>query len=160
MDNKDLPSLQSTDTDSKTNTGPVIDIEFPLASEEESFYYRVGWETIEALPGQYLDTLQKLSTILVAIIGGGMLGLRDDLMSIGFKIFLLLAFIASLAVALLGIMPLTKSNLAPEEPWTIRQHREDLIKRRSRCLVWSCLLMLVGFLIGLLGLIVRFFHQI
>lgn len=102
------------------------------ALAEAMFYYQWGEETEKAVPGQLLDTLKQLVALNTALIGGGMLGLRDDIMPAWCRLIVLGLFILSALAAIWGIVPRIHTHVPYCQPYAVRDHKRKLVQRRPR----------------------------
>ena len=85
---------------------PVTEL---LTDDELSAYDNAGKSTEQTIP-VLNDFLQKLATLDSAMIGGGLLIAKGDILPIQFGIFALLILTASLLCAIIGWKPLIFSN--------------------------------------------------
>lgn len=80
---------------------PVTEL---LTDDELSAYDNAGKSTEQTIP-VLNDFLQKLATLDSAMIGGGLLIAKGDILPIQFGIFALLILTASLLCAIIGLYP-------------------------------------------------------
>lgn len=130
-------------------------IEGETASPDHAFYHDLGWERLRGNAGQLLDSLQKLAALVAALIGGGLVALRDELMAPGWRVAAIGCLVAALAAAMAGLVPLTRSDVNPHYPDQVKRRDERLCRRRARALVAAGVLLLAGFVVALAGMAVR-----
>lgn len=141
--------MQSGQQDPDTQ---VISVQGMMPSPDDVFYSDWGFESLKTSVAQALDSLNKLAAIQVAIIAGGMVGIKADVMSPISKLWMLGVMVVALSVALIGIAPLTWSKHDPGDADAVKRFKHRLLNRRVYCLIGSALIMVLGFVIGLIGL--------
>lgn len=147
-----MPEVQELDGRGPATEEEIIDVAGVQTCCEDVFDIEMGQERYKALPGQLLDSLQKLATLLAALIGGGLVALRDDLMRPGWRVSAIACLILALAATLVGILPLTFSTVFLNVATSLRQHTNRLIKRRGWSLIVAGVLLVLGFAVALAGL--------
>lgn len=129
----------------------VVQGEYP--SSEEQFYYQWGEETEKAIPGQLLDTLKQLVTLNTALIGGSLVGLREDLMPAGCRLVVVGFFILSLLAAMVGIVPGVQTFVPYNQPAAVRDHKQAVVARRASLIRAAAMFLIAGFAAVFVGLV-------
>jgi len=124
-----------------------------LKTKADDLYLDIAADSLKKTGDRLQDSLQKLATLAAALAGGGFV-VRDDLMSVYWRVGTILVFLFSLVFAVLGTKP------APAEFQLdhIGQCRNFAVRTWERKWCWlrvSMATFLLAFLIALIGLVVR-----
>lgn len=114
--------------------GPVADGDIPdgvSCTAEESFYLDWAQESYKQVGPFLNDCLQKLITLDVALIGGGLLlGPRDDILPVAARVPPLVLLVLSLACAVIGVRPFGRARLG-FDPAAEKVGRAAAVRRKS-----------------------------
>jgi magnesium-transporting ATPase (P-type) len=121
-------------------------------SEDEEFYISWGRETLKNNITLVNEVLRQLVSLNIALLGGSIVFLNDNLIDWAFKVAIILMFFSSLIFSFVGIMPRGgRVDLRVAEE--IRRHKSRILKWKLYFVGTAGLLLGTGFILALIGLL-------
>jgi hypothetical protein len=131
---------------------PAIEGEPP--TEEEEFYVQWGFETIKNNLKFLNEVLRQLVTLSATLLGGSIAFLDTSMIDARYKNAAVAFFFLSLLSSFLGILPY-RGEINPLNPNSVKRHKEAAYKSKRFYLLLTELLLALGFLITVIGMVVR-----
>lgn len=121
---------------------------------DEEFYYNWGQETLKQNLTLSNNILSNILVLSSALLGGIIFLMGEDLLFAKLKLLIAFAFLLSLIIAFIGILPF-ESKVDDRIPFDIKAHKSKALssKRRYVWLAGSC--MIAGFFIALGGIFAK-----
>ncbi len=132
----------------------VIDVKGKCASAWDQFFLNWGQETLKGSVPAINDALGKMLTLTSALIGGGFVALKGDIIPFNWGVAAVSCLMASLIAALIGLMPVSRRVML-NNPASIRDAEESAGDRKQWCLMASFVLLVAGFALAFCGVIVK-----
>jgi hypothetical protein len=125
------------------------------ATPETRELYDLGKKMIENSLESVQEILKQLLTLATALLGGSVAFMNEQLMPLGFKAFVVLAFLASVGIAFWGMMPYPAENFSPNLVQSVPVVRSKALKWKLSRLKVGGLFLFLGFVVACAGLVVR-----
>ncbi|MGH7802415.1 MAG: hypothetical protein ACREOW_17610 [Thermodesulfobacteriota bacterium] len=123
-------------------------------TEEEKFYVAWGRESLKNNLILVNEVLRQLLTLSSALLGGSIIFIDEKIMDSHAKVVIIFLFLLSLVVSFLGMLPF-EGSIDPRNPLLIKQHKEAALKWKRFFLWTASVLLISGFVLALIGIIVR-----
>lgn len=124
-------------------------------TEEEEFYLQWGLETLRANVDLVNDILKQLLTLSAALIGSGVFFLTKDIVPNNFIAPILILFVISLILSLLGLLPYV-ADIDINSPSGIKQYKNQVFKSKLIFVRFSAALLIIGLIASGLGVIIKY----
>ncbi|OWK34283.1 hypothetical protein [Fimbriiglobus ruber] len=128
-----------------------------LPGPAEAAYHATAIKTVEQTVPTLNDFLGKMVTLNAALLGGGFLVAKGDVLPIWWGILVMISLLISLSVALWGLMP-ERSNVNLDARGGLEAYREfdnKLIAKKDCAIQGSAAAIIAAFAIGVVGLAVK-----
>ncbi|MGH2509771.1 MAG: hypothetical protein ACRDHZ_20520 [Ktedonobacteraceae bacterium] len=120
-------------------------------TEDDEFYIAWGRETFKNNISYLNDVLRQFITLNATLLGGSFVFLDDKIIDSNFKFWVLIILLASLTVAIIGIMPYgLRVDLRVASD--IRRHKTFVTRLTFIFLVITAILLICAFMVALIGL--------
>jgi hypothetical protein len=138
-------------------TAQPVAVETRLATPDEKAAYADAIKTREQTVPTLNDYLQRLVTLDAALIGGGFFVAKGDVLPYWYAVAVLVALVASLVVALCGLMPTIGffhvhkiDGLDAYRKW-----ETGIVLKKNQAMFFGSLLLVSAFIVGVVGLVAK-----
>lgn len=128
-----------------------------LPTAEEAANYSNALKAREQTIPTLNDYLQKLLTLDVALIGGGFVVAKGDVLSYWWGVAVLVILIVSLVATLVGLLP-TRGRIKPHAVGGVEAYQSwetGIIEMKNRALRLGASLIVLAFAVGVGGLVAK-----
>ena len=134
-------------------------VEYEVAQTSAADAFLLDWarDSLKQAGPRLDDALQKMATLAVALAGGGVVALRDDLMPHpAFRVAVVALFLTAAVTAFLGgFLTWQKVHLNdPQQIWCVKR---DALRSKYHHYVCGAIALGLGLLTALIGLAIRLF---
>lgn len=137
-------------------TPEVMKVPGRFADPDDLFALDWGRETLKQVIPRLNDALQRVSTLATALLGGSLFFATDAVLAPGFRAAAMAFFLAALVTSFIGLLP--KSEIvALGDPAAIRRFKTAVAVHRQRWLSVSCVALVIGAGVSVLGAAARMF---
>jgi hypothetical protein len=134
----------------------VLEGESEPLSWEERYYLCWARRTERQGIGVVDRALNRLATLTIALIGGGVVFVNDKIMSDPCKLVALVFFLISLAFTLYGLIPYDGRSV-PYNPLAIKKHKSDALAWKACLVKIAGALLMGGLAVACVGVAARAF---
>lgn len=137
-----------------TKEDEVIEVECEALTYKEEFFLEWGLESLKGTAPAINDALQRIVVLDTALIGGGFVAAKGDVLPFWGAVLTLLVLVVSLVASLWGIYPRGRDvNLL--DPDDIQANEYDAINRKARMLRIAFIAIAGAFLVAIASLVIR-----
>lgn len=129
-------------------------IEAQYADPVDVFYLEWGRETLKQVIPRLTDSLQRVITLATALLGGSMFFASSDVVPSHFRAAAMILFLASLSMALYGILPYS-APVGLNDPRSVQDFKATVAEFRQRWLWHSVAALWLGLTAGVLGAVIK-----
>ena len=123
-------------------------------TREEQATWDAGQESLKRTVPNLNDALGRLITLNTALIGGGMIVAKGEVIPFEFGVVVLALFFASLLVAMSGLWP-RKRLLRMDYLHEVERFRNEVLARKDTCMKVAGILFIIAIAASLTGLVVK-----
>jgi len=121
-------------------------------SDKELYYARWARETLKRNIDLANDVLKQLVTLNMALLGGSVLFLAEDMMPQPLRFLAIFSFLAALIISFLGVLPY-ESHLDIQNVTAVRYHKQQALRHKRKYLWGSAFCSALGFGFVIAGLL-------